>query len=83
MKIAALSDIHGNLPALDAVLADIEKQGADIVVNLGDILSGPLYPSHGWDLEFRSVEYDWHAAADLAAANDRPDWESALRTGYC
>lgn len=243
MKIAALSDIHGNLPALEAVLADIGRQGADIVVNLGDILSGPLYPSQtadrlmqlglptirgnherqlgmdpsrmgasdryahqvlsaahlawvrdlpatlwleddvllvhgtpqddlsyfletvtsdgcrtathdevrrraadveaalilcghthlqrsmtladgrlivnpgsvglpayedshpfshrmemgtpharyasitrtprGWDVAFRSVEYDWHAAADLAAAHDRPDWESALRTGYC
>ncbi|HKX39564.1 MAG TPA: metallophosphoesterase family protein [Burkholderiaceae bacterium] len=43
MKIAAISDIHGNLPALDAVLADIAAQRADIVVNLGDILSGPLW----------------------------------------
>ena len=44
MKIAALSDIHGNLFALDAVLADIERRGADLIVNLGDILSGPLLP---------------------------------------
>ncbi|PVX75607.1 metallophosphoesterase family protein [Paraburkholderia unamae] len=244
MKIAALSDIHGNLAALEAVLADIQQQGADVIVNLGDILSGPLYPSQtadllmrlglptirgnherqllgadparmgpsdrfargvlsaaqlawvrdlpatlrldddvllvhgtpqddlsyfletvmasgcrtathdevrrraadaeatlilcghthlqrtmkladgrlivnpgsvglpayedsqpfahrmeagspharyasvtrsprGWEVEFRAVEYDWHAAADLAASNGRPDWERALRTGYC
>jgi predicted phosphodiesterase len=44
MKIAALSDIHGNLLALDAVLADIARRGADLIVNLGDILSGPLLP---------------------------------------
>jgi hypothetical protein len=44
MKIAALSDIHGNLFALDAVLADVERRGADLIVNLGDILSGPLLP---------------------------------------
>ncbi len=44
MKIAAVSDIHGNLPALDAVLADIDKRGVDLIVNLGDILSGPLLP---------------------------------------
>ena len=44
MKIAAISDIHGNLFALDAVLADIERRGVDIIVNLGDILSGPLLP---------------------------------------
>ncbi|UGQ44926.1 metallophosphoesterase family protein [Massilia endophytica] len=44
MRIAAISDIHGNLPALEAVLADIAKRGADVTVNLGDILSGPLQP---------------------------------------
>src|ERR1700735_2440249 len=44
MKIAAISDIHGNLHALDAVLADIERRGVDLIVNLGDILSGPLLP---------------------------------------
>jgi predicted phosphodiesterase len=44
MKIAAISDIHGNLGALDAVLADIAHRGADRIVNLGDILSGPLQP---------------------------------------
>lgn len=44
MRIAALSDIHGNLAALDAVLADIAPRGIDRIVNLGDILSGPLEP---------------------------------------
>jgi predicted phosphodiesterase len=44
MRIAAISDIHGNLGALDAVLADIDRRGVDLIVNLGDILSGPLQP---------------------------------------
>jgi predicted phosphodiesterase len=44
ITIAAISDIHGNLAALDAVLEDIRGRGADLVVNLGDILSGALYP---------------------------------------
>ena len=39
MRIAALSDIHGNLAALDAVLEDIHGQGVDLIVNLGDIAS--------------------------------------------
>ncbi|MBI3368873.1 MAG: metallophosphoesterase family protein [Burkholderiales bacterium] len=44
MRIALLSDIHGNLLALEAVLADLRLQGADRVANLGDNLSGPLLP---------------------------------------
>ena len=44
MKIAAISDIHGNLAALDAVLADIARHGVDVTVNLGDIVSGHLQP---------------------------------------
>lgn len=49
MKIAAISDIHGNLGALEAVFDDIREQGADLVVNLGDILSGALYPAQTAD----------------------------------
>jgi putative phosphoesterase len=44
MRIAILSDIHGNLPALEAVVADIRLRGVDTVVNLGDNVSGPLLP---------------------------------------
>lgn len=44
MRIALVSDIHGNLAALEAVAADIRRRGADQVVNLGDNLSGPLLP---------------------------------------
>jgi predicted phosphodiesterase len=44
MKIAALSDIHGNLFALDAVLEDVRRRGVDLTVNLGDLLSGALLP---------------------------------------
>jgi putative phosphoesterase len=44
MKIAFVSDIHGNLPALEAVIQDIRRQGVDQVVCLGDNLSGPLLP---------------------------------------
>lgn len=44
MKIAAISDIHGNLAALEAVLADIDKRKVDHIVNLGDICSGSLFP---------------------------------------
>ncbi|MEI5907938.1 metallophosphoesterase family protein [Bacillus spongiae] len=42
MNIAALYDIHGNLPALNAVLGEIEKSEVDLIVIGGDIVSGPM-----------------------------------------
>ncbi len=44
MRIAIVSDIHGNLPAIEAVARDFNRRGVDAVVNLGDSLSGPLFP---------------------------------------
>lgn len=49
MRIAAITDIHGNLGALTAVLADIRRRGCDAIVNLGDIVSGPLLPAETAD----------------------------------
>jgi predicted phosphodiesterase len=43
-RIAVLSDIHGNLPALEACVDDAKRRGCDSFINLGDILSGPLWP---------------------------------------
>lgn len=42
MRIAALYDIHGNLPALEAVIAEIRKLGVDRVIIGGDVLPGPM-----------------------------------------
>lgn len=45
MRIAILSDIHGNIWALKAAVADAKKLGVDLIINAGDILSGPLEPA--------------------------------------
>lgn len=46
MRLAILADIHGNRLALDAVLADLAAQGgAGAIVDLGDCVSGPLWPA--------------------------------------
>lgn len=58
MRLALLSDIHGNLHALEAVASDIRRRGVDHVACLGDHLSGPLLPketaqylmSSGWTM---------------------------------
>lgn len=44
MRIAVIADIHGNLAALEAVIGDIGEQRIDQVVDLGDRVSGPLWP---------------------------------------
>jgi putative phosphoesterase len=42
MRVAALYDIHGNLPALDATLADIDREEIDVVLVGGDVSAGPF-----------------------------------------
>jgi Icc-related predicted phosphoesterase len=42
MRVAALYDIHANLPALDAVLVELERAGVDRIVVGGDVVPGPL-----------------------------------------
>jgi putative phosphoesterase len=50
VRVAALYDIHGNLPALEAVLADVGREGVDAIVIGGDIASGPPQPREVVDL---------------------------------
>ncbi|WP_332691581.1 metallophosphoesterase family protein [Devosia sp.] len=45
MRVAVISDVHGNALALDAVLADITRHGVDAVLSLGDNVSGPVDPA--------------------------------------
>ena len=44
MKIAIISDVHGNSHALKAVLEDIKHRKAEMIINLGDSVYGPLDP---------------------------------------
>ncbi len=45
MRFAAVADIHGNALALEAVIEDLQRERIDKVVNLGDVLSGPIDPT--------------------------------------
>ncbi|PJI55903.1 metallophosphatase family protein [Methylobacterium radiotolerans] len=51
MRVAVLADAHGNLLALEAVLADLRTQRPDLVVNLGDLASGPFDPAGSADAQ--------------------------------
>jgi predicted phosphodiesterase len=50
MRLAVISDIHANLPALEAVLDDIGTRSPDGIINLGDCVSGPLWPRETMEL---------------------------------
>ena len=50
MRIAVISDVHGNRLALEAVEADIAMVGVDATINLGDLFAGPLDPVGTADL---------------------------------
>lgn len=42
MRVAVISDVHGNLPALRAVLQEIDREKPDLIVSCGDVASGPM-----------------------------------------
>ncbi|GAA6141418.1 metallophosphoesterase family protein [Hydrogenophaga sp. 5NK40-0174] len=76
MRIAFVSDIHGNLLALQAVLDDLKRRGgADLIINLGDIVSGPLQPEE--TAQFLMQRTDWihlagnHERQTLTLARER------------
>ena len=70
MRVAVLSDIHGNLPALRAVLSDLEDEGVRSVVVAGDTISGP------WPVEV----FDAVAALDARNVRGNADREVLERS---
>src|SRR5690348_2784942 len=42
MRVAAIYDVHGNLPALEAVLRDVRDVAVDTIVVGGDVIPGPM-----------------------------------------
>jgi len=73
MKVALISDIHGNLPALEAVLEDIRTQEVDAVYHLGDLVGYNPFPEEVVarirELELPGVVGNY----DLAVAAPVPD----------
>lgn len=77
MRFAAIADIHGNLAALEAVIADIAAQGVEAVVNLGDCLAGPLDPA---GTAARLMALDWPTVRGnhdrwMGTGEDHSQWD--------
>jgi putative phosphoesterase len=77
VRVAALCDVHGNLPALTAVLAEVDELGADTIVVGGDVASGPM-PVATLDAlrarDARFVRGNADRVLDLRGANDGDEW---------
>ncbi len=56
MRIAIVSDVHGNLAALEAVVADLRRQSPDLVLQGGDLPYGGCHPAEVMD---RVAELGW------------------------
>ncbi|MEW6431808.1 MAG: metallophosphoesterase family protein [Myxococcota bacterium] len=50
MRVAVLADVHGNLPAAEAVLDDIRRQSPDAIVAAGDLCLRGAHPAETFDL---------------------------------
>ena len=83
-RVAALYDIHGNLPALEAVLADVAALEPDLIVIGGDIAAGP-FPRETLDrlmeLGERAVFLRGNADRELLEGGGPPDeaWQERTR----
>jgi predicted phosphodiesterase len=84
-RLAILSDIHGNLPALEAVMADLRQAAPDQVIVNGDIVNrGPqsaaclrVIRAEGWPVVFGNHEEYALKYVDHSAPPDwySPQWE--------
>lgn len=72
-RVAAIYDVHGNLPALEAVLSDLERIEPDLVVVGGDVASGPM-PAEVLDrleaMEYRVLWVRGNADRAIVSAYD-------------
>jgi putative phosphoesterase len=83
-QVAVLSDVHGNAPALEAVLAEVEQAKADLIVFGGDLTWGPL-PAETFelvrDLGARFVRGNAdRAVLENVSETEREQWMQAHHT---
>src|SRR5439155_2080954 len=82
MRVAAIYDVHGNLPALTAVLTEVDALEVDAIVVGGDVASGPM-PVETLDaLRARGARFvrgNADRVLDLRGANDGETWVQARR----
>lgn len=81
MRVAALYDVHGNVAALEAVLAEVAREDVELIVIGGDVAAGP-FPGACWDrvreLGSRAVTIRGNAERELVECRAHLDAGTAI-----
>lgn len=77
MRLAVLSDVHGNAPALEAVLRDLRAESPDLVVNLGDQVEGSADPARAAALQHELAR---DGALEVRGNNEEKFWPGGRRS---
>jgi putative phosphoesterase len=85
MRVAALADVHGNAPALAAVLAEVEREAPDLIVFCGDLTWGSLPQEtlalvRTLEVPARFVRGNADRALGVATESPRERWMAAIHT---
>src|SRR5918998_5934312 len=72
MRIALLSDVHGNLPAFEAVLADVDSAGVEEIWCLGDLVGYGAAPDACVELARSRCDLSLAGNHDMVVTGDIP-----------
>jgi putative phosphoesterase len=81
MRIAAIADVHANLPALRAVLDDADRIGCDAVWMLGDLVGRGPHPNEVIEevqrRQITCIQGNWDEAVGMEREHSGAAWETA------
>ncbi|MCP2014733.1 putative phosphodiesterase [Deinococcus sp. HSC-46F16] len=77
MRLAVLSDVHGNAPALEAVLREVRAESPDLVINLGDQVEGSADPARAAALQHELARA---GALEVRGNNEEKFWPGGRRS---
>src|SRR5690625_5263062 len=72
MRLAVISDVHGNAYALEAVLGDVRACAPDVIVNLGDQVTGRADPERAYRLQSELDAVEVLGSAEPRLNDDDP-----------
>jgi putative phosphoesterase len=86
IRVAALADVHGNAPALAAVLEEVEREQPELVVFCGDLTWGSLPREtlelvHGLGIPARFVRGNADRAVGSDLGSERGPWMASMHSG--